>query len=726
MTFLTPEIAAIAGAVAAPALVILYFLKLRRRDMEISTTLLWKKAIQDLQANAPFQRLRKNILLFLQLLILAAALFALAQPRMKAMDLSGKTRHIIMIDRSASMQAADEDDGRGGKRTRLDAAKEQAKAMVESLKDPELFDQSQGDQAMVIAFDTTAEVRQQFTSDKRLLRDAIDAIDAGDGPTAVGEAMRLAKAQAPVKQFVDAFDGKLHAMEGFAGGDPVAMHLWSDGRLPDATESMPGAQDQFSFHRVGTTSAPNVAIVGLRADRGFDNPTRLSIYVALQSTARDQRAVDVELEIDGQVRGIQPIVFPPARPAEGTVSEEPAETAAGSGEPRRVGPQPRAIGQTGGVVFPLDRAEGGVATLRIRPSGDPDAQPADVLALDDTAYLIIPPAKKLAVAVVTQGNLFLSSALGGLPLAKLDTLAPDEFLSRARQEKLGEYDVVVLDGVLPPPGVTAALAANPATGLPAGRFLVINAVPSPALVDQGRGDSTAVVDWTRDHPAMRNLTLDNLIIAQARNVQIAPGTGGKAIAMTGSGPAIVELASADSRAIVVPFDVAESTWPFDVSFVVFLAQTVNYLGGESTALGGLNERSVQPGGVLSDRVPGGVERAELRTPDDRTVMLTAASDGRVVFAPIRRSGVYSVSWSGPAGAGDQKVNGNPTRQYAANLLDGTESDVAVDDQLVLANQVVSASQRLTGGERKLWPYFILGALLIMLVEWFIYNRKVYV
>src|SRR5438876_3237088 len=105
-SFLNPGPAAIAAAIAIPSLLILYFLKLRRREVTVPSTLLWKKAIEDLQANAPFQRLRKNLLLLLQLFILAAALLALAQPTLKSQTLTG-ARHLILIDRSASMSAQD-------------------------------------------------------------------------------------------------------------------------------------------------------------------------------------------------------------------------------------------------------------------------------------------------------------------------------------------------------------------------------------------------------------------------------------------------------------------------------------------------------------------------------------------------------------------------------------------------------------------------------------------
>jgi len=119
MEWLTPLVGAIAAAAAVPTLVLLYFLKLKRQDVPVSSTLLWKRAVQDLQVNAPFQRLRKNLLLFLQLLVLAAAILALARPIIRT-AVADEERVVLLIDRSASMNA------REGEQTRLDAAKEQA------------------------------------------------------------------------------------------------------------------------------------------------------------------------------------------------------------------------------------------------------------------------------------------------------------------------------------------------------------------------------------------------------------------------------------------------------------------------------------------------------------------------------------------------------------------------------------------------------------------------
>src|SRR6188768_2553108 len=150
-TFLNPWMAALAAGIVIPALLVLYFLKLRRRELAVSSTLLWKKAVQDLQVNAPFQRLRRNLLLLLQLLLLFLLLLAFSRPVTHFTPGAGQIS-VLLIDRSASMATRDPD--LKGK-TRLEEAKRRAKDLAETL--------GKNSQAMVIAFDETAEIMQTFT-----------------------------------------------------------------------------------------------------------------------------------------------------------------------------------------------------------------------------------------------------------------------------------------------------------------------------------------------------------------------------------------------------------------------------------------------------------------------------------------------------------------------------------------------------------------------------------
>ena len=55
---------------------LLYFLKLRRVPLEVPSTYLWSRTVEDLHVNSLWQRLRNNLLLWLQLL--AVGLLALS------------------------------------------------------------------------------------------------------------------------------------------------------------------------------------------------------------------------------------------------------------------------------------------------------------------------------------------------------------------------------------------------------------------------------------------------------------------------------------------------------------------------------------------------------------------------------------------------------------------------------------------------------------------------
>jgi len=188
MEWLTPLTGLYAAAATVPLLLLLYFLKLKRREQIISSTLLWKRAVQDLQVNAPFQKIRRNILLLLQLLMLLAILLALAGPIL-SLTSGPARRFVLLIDRSASMNAADVEP------TRLDAAKKEAGKFIDSLRSKAFFSlKDESDQVMVIAFDDHAKVMCNFTSDKHQLRSAVEAITGGDGGSSLAEAVTVARA----------------------------------------------------------------------------------------------------------------------------------------------------------------------------------------------------------------------------------------------------------------------------------------------------------------------------------------------------------------------------------------------------------------------------------------------------------------------------------------------------------------------------------------------------
>src|SRR6187455_3227955 len=94
-------------ALVPPAIIALYFLKLRRQPLEVPSTYLWSRTLEDLHVNSIWQRLRRNLLLFLQLLMLALLTFALCRPGWKGVELKGE-RFIFVIDVSGSMNATDQ------------------------------------------------------------------------------------------------------------------------------------------------------------------------------------------------------------------------------------------------------------------------------------------------------------------------------------------------------------------------------------------------------------------------------------------------------------------------------------------------------------------------------------------------------------------------------------------------------------------------------------------
>lgn len=181
MSMLTP-LALIGAAIIGPIIVAMYLLKLRREERTVSSTFLWQRMVRDVEANAPWQKLRRNLLLLLQLLLLLLLILALARPFFWTTGIAGHNL-VLIIDHSASMGATDVAPNR------LEAAKDQAIALIEQLPD--------GGRATVIAAGSQMQVPAAATTDQRELRDAINGITLGTGGGSdLSQALTLAAALA--------------------------------------------------------------------------------------------------------------------------------------------------------------------------------------------------------------------------------------------------------------------------------------------------------------------------------------------------------------------------------------------------------------------------------------------------------------------------------------------------------------------------------------------------
>ncbi len=678
-TFLNYQTALIAAAMAIPALLVLYFLKLRRREVAISSTLLWKKAIQDLQVNAPFQKLRRNLLLLLQMLVLVLLLLALARPVINMTPGAGKVT-VLLIDRSASMQARDVDS-----RSRLEAAKARAKELVGTL--------GRDGSAAVIAFDDRAEIIHPFSTDAAALRRAIDSIEPTDRPSRLKLAYQLAEAQGTFNE------AQLRPN--------VRPEVWvlSDGKVLDDQELR--LTGDVRFEPIGQADTPNIGIVALSARRNYERPTEVQIFARLANYGTEIVEPDVQLSV---------AVIDPAEP--GNLSFAKTRLASTTLLPERWTQQQREASEKAGkpardsVEFTIELTAAAVIRVeQLRKEGD-------ALAADDVAQVVIPPPRALRVALVTDGNYFLEKAVGALNLKDPVTMLPAQYETRMADGTAGEFDVIIFDRYTPP-----ILAQTQKPLLPeAGNYLWFGALPGgmnlKTVESDGRPvmvEDIGVLDWQRDHPMLRSLQLGRLYVARAMKLQPAPET--ETLIEGLQGPLLVLHREGRQTHLVAPFDLLQSNWPLRVSFPIFMQNAMQFLalGSEMSA-----RQSYSPGAtpviprsalqrVLSDTRP----TIRLHGPDG-SQDITIPATGDFALPALARVGVYTLDPPVPQ-----------YEQLAVNLLDPNESNLIPSDHP--PGNFGETIESMAGKKRvDLWWWIIAcAALPLLLIEWWVYTRRVH-
>ena len=148
-----------------------YIIKMRRRRFEVPFSYLWKQVLEQKDANALWKHLKRLMSLLLMLAILGLILFAALDPTLGAVDREARSV-VVLFDASASMKTLDGDEA--GTRSRLDAAKAEAKKLVDSM--------GGGDVALIMKVDGQATPMSRFSGDAPMLNKIIDGITASDTP----------------------------------------------------------------------------------------------------------------------------------------------------------------------------------------------------------------------------------------------------------------------------------------------------------------------------------------------------------------------------------------------------------------------------------------------------------------------------------------------------------------------------------------------------------------
>lgn len=677
MPFLAPL--ALAGLVFVPLVIAMYLLKLRRDQAIVPSTLLWQRLVADVEANAPWQRLRRSLLLLLQLLLVLLLVFLAARPFVeRPAGLAGDL--VLVLDTSASMQATDVTPNR------LEAAKA---AAVDALTDLPA-----GGKVSVIAAGRTARVVANGTSDIGRVKQAI----AGVQPTAdignLADALRLASALAA------------------RSGDAEIL-VATDAAL--ATPPSGEVQAPIRVLQVGRDGG-NQAIVAL-AVRTAPSGLSHSAFISVANLGLTLVERQVQVFADGQLRDSRTLRLDPQRRTDVSIDD----------------------------IDDPDRPASVIEVRLLGPEGAATPAP-DALAVDDRAWAIVPPTQARQVLLAGEPDPYLETALSYLPDTELYFRDGDDWSTLTG---LDEFELVIFNRFLPP-----TLPAKPTLAIAPPRTTALGTVTG-SLTNPGLGTTDP------SDPILRYVDLSTVHVAEAQKLELPAWA--RAVIPGPTGSPLLYSGILDGRpAAVLAFEPRRSDLPLQVAFPVLLANLAGELMGGSDA----PLDAVVPGSPVSLAVPEGATALRVERPDGSVDELVAPTTGAasVTFARTDLLGVYTVTpvvgagaSPGPSGAAGSPgasagssaapaesagagSPGAPTfrpsepdapSRFAVDLLDVNESMIAPGDPARLTGLGTDPGTGVGSGgvpvarpnaRDELWIPIVLIALVVLTLEWLVYER----
>jgi len=299
----------------------------------------------------------------------------------------------------------------------------------------------------------------------------------------------------------------------------------------------------------------------------------------------------------------------------------------------------------------------------------------DGLALDDVAYAYLPTRQVVRLTLVTDSNSYLEKALSAQPRVRLKVVRPSRFADR------GDADAYVFDRYAPAAAPTAPsllIRPGPAPWLPR---------PAGEILGQ------QVVTWDRTHPLLDRLSLRDLRIDKV--VAARPEGADQFVLVRGSaGEPLLIARDGIPRWIWLAFSLDQSNFAFHTGFPVLLGNALNWMSSErviaDARLGDVEiplqsaKVIAMDGSEITTRNTGGATRFQAAEPGIYTAL---SIRGRImVVVNALDSGLTQVNRS---------AIGAALGQASAPQFPPIDS----------------------------WLVLMAGAVLLLGLEWFSYNRR---
>lgn len=315
----------------------------------------------------------------------------------------------------------------------------------------------------------------------------------------------------------------------------------------------------------------------------------------------------------------------------------------------------------------------------------------DALDVDNIAILSVKPPPMIRILLVSESDsvssYFIRKCFSLDQRVELSAIPPSEYMVT------DDYDLTIFEGFAP-------------EVIPGGGIVYINATPRvPDSLQIDAIENPIILASDIKHPLMRFLNPSNIIIKKSLRIKVPEGN--KDLLSTEGGSLIADISRGNQQILFIGFDIAETNWPLHLSFPLFIQNLLRWV--ETQGIEG--DTSITTGNPIKILPNLDIEFAEITKPDGSTDKIQLDPIRPVYFGNTEKAGIYTLK------------SGEITEQYAVNLLDRNETSITPSESINISRAEIQAEKENIVKNKELWRFFIIIALLFLMLEWYIYSRR---